>query len=472
MWTGSDRVLSDADAGRIHEASLQILDHTGVSIPDDGILDQLDRAGARVERTEKIAKIPPRLIEDLIPRAPTIIATYGRGDRKPFTIGEGITRSVSGFDATFIQDYGTVERRPITADEVGTFARLADRLPDIDIVGVQGIPQDVPQDRTEAHAVAMLLENTSKHILVAPDTGRSARVILKMVKTVTGADAIDERPVVSCHISPSAPLRWTPGACEVIREVVAEGVPFYILPAPIAGATSPVTLAGHLVQHNCQVLTGVVIAQVLREGHPVVYCNAHTIFNMREGNPLIATPETLLLRFAGAQMARRYGIPSHSIGFDTDAHIIDQQGIWEKALSAMACVSAGVDVMVNLGMYSTGLTVSYESLVIDHEIFSSLKRFQRGIDVTDEHLALDVIERIGTWGSYLEDEHTLRNFKGENWYPDISCRKLFERWIEDGASDMLTAAHEKAVTILAEPAHNYLDRGLRKELERIIASEQ
>ena len=113
----------------------------------------------------------------------------------------------------------------------------------------------------------------------------------------------------------------------------------------------------------------------MREGHPVVYCNAHTLFNMREGNPVIATPETMLLRFAGAQMARFYRIPSHSIGFDADAHIIDQQGVWEKSLSAMACVTAGIDVMVNLGMYSTGLTVSYESLIIDHEIFSKLRRF-------------------------------------------------------------------------------------------------
>ena len=472
MWTGSDRVLSDGDAAKIHKASLQVLEQTGVSILDDGILDHVEAAGARVDRTEHIAKILPSLIEDLIPRAPNLIVLHGRGDRKPFTIGEGITRAASGFDATFIQDYGTVERRPISKEEVGTFALLADRLTDIDIVGVQGIPQDVPQDETEAHAVAMLLTNTSKHILVAPDTGRSARAILKMVKTVTGTEDIGENPVVSCHVSPSAPLRWTPAACEVIREVVKNGVPFYILPAPIAGATSPVTLAGHLVLHNCQILSGLVIAQALHEGHPVVYCNAHTLFNMREGNPLITTPETLLLRFAGAQMARRYGMPSHSIGFDADAHIIDQQGIWEKALSAMACVNAGIDVIVNLGMYSTGLTVSYESLVIDHEMFSSLRRFQRGIDVTEEHLAVDVIQKIGTWGSYLEEEHTLKHFRSENWYPDISCRKLFERWTEDGAKDLLAVAHEKVQSMLSEPAHSHVDARLRKELDHIIETER
>jgi len=211
---------------------------------------------------------------------------------------------------------------------------------------------------------------------------------------------------------------------------------------------------------------------LMREGHPVVYCNAHTLFNMREGNPVIATPETLLLRFAGAQMARHYNMPSHSIGFDTDAHIIDQQGVWEKSLSAMACVTAGIDVMVNLGMYSTGLTTSYESLIIDHEVFSKLRRFQRGIDVTDEHLAIDVMEKIGTWGSYLEEEHTLHHFKSENWYPDISCRKLFERWIEDGAENMLAVAHKKAKSILSEPAKTYVGEALMKELDRTIEIEK
>jgi trimethylamine--corrinoid protein Co-methyltransferase len=472
MWTGSAQVLSEKDAIKIHESSLKILEHTGVNILNDEILIMMESAGAVVEKDEKIAKIPSKLIEEALHKAPATITLYGREDRDPFTIGEGTTRSASGFDATFIQDHGSVERRPITKDEVGIFARLADRLPDIDIVGVQGIPQDVPQDKTEAFAAQMLLQNTSKHILVAPDTGKSARAMLKMVSQVTGTVDIGSRPVLSVHISPSAPLRWTPAACDVILEVVRAGVPFYILPAPIAGATSPVTLAGHLVQHNCQILTGLLIAQLMREGHPVVYCNAHTLFNMREGNPVIATPETMLLRFAGAQMARHYNIPSHSIGFDTDAHIIDQQGAWEKALSAMACITAGIDVMVNLGMYSTGLTVSYESLIIDHEVFSMLRRFQRGIEMSNEHLALDVMERIGTWGSYLSEEHTLRHFKSENWYPDISCRKLFERWVEDGAEDMLEVAHKKATQLLSEPAETYVDEDLMKNLDRVIESEE
>jgi trimethylamine--corrinoid protein Co-methyltransferase len=231
-----------------------------------------------------------------------------------------------------------------------------------------------------------------------------------------------------------------------------------------------VTLAGHLVQHNTQILSGIVIAQVLSAGHPVVYCNAHTLFNMREGNPIIATPETMLLRFAGAQMARYYHVPSHSIGFDTDAHLVDQQCIWEKALSAMACVNARIDVLVNLGMFSTGLTVSYESLILDHEVFSLLKRFQEGIEVSKDHLAVDVIRKIGTWGSFLEEEHTLRHFKTENWYPDLSCRKLFENWTEDGSRDVHQVAHEQVNGLLQEKRQSHVAEDVALQLKRIIES--
>ena len=471
MLLGTTRVLSEQDIETIHSSSLEILEHTGVSILNDAILDQLDAAGARIDKKETIAKLPSGLIENAIADAPPTITLFGRNDRQPAAIGSGITRSASGFDAPFFQAHGSIERRPITKTEVAAFARLSDQLPDIDIVGVQGIPQDVPSNKSEVYAASLLLENTSKHVLVAPDTGQSARDMFEMIKVVTNTNDIGKRPVLSCHISPSAPLRWTPPACEVILEVVREGIPFYILPAPIAGATSPVTLAGHLVQHNCQILTGIVIAQVMRKGLPVVYCNAHTIFNMREGNPVIATPETLLLRFAGAQMARRYEIPSHSIGFDTDAHIIDQQGMWEKSLSAMACVTAGIDVMVNLGMYSTGLTVSYESLLIDHEIFSSLRRFQRGMEVSEDHLGIDAMKKIGTWGSFLEEEHTLKHFRSENWYPELSCRKLYERWIEDGAKDTLAVAHEKVKSMLSEPSRKYISRPQMMEIKRIIETE-
>ena len=464
------KVLSERDISLVHESSVRILVETGVMIQLPELLAKLGNAGAVIDRNSGIAKFPEKVVERFLGKAPERMFLFSRKDREPIEIGNGITRSISGFDATFSRDYGTGKKHPVTKEEVGNYAWIADRLENIDMVGNQGIPQDVPQEKAGAHSVEALLQNTAKHLIIAPDTGSAANTIYGMIGIATGKDDIGQEPVVSCHISPSAPLRWTPNACDIILETVKNGIPFLILPSPMAGITSPVTIAGHLVEHNTEILSGYIISQVLREGHPVVYCNAPTLFNMREGNPIIATPETMLLRIAGAQMARFYDIPCHSIGFDTDAHKTDQQCSWEKALTAMACVCAGIDFIVNLGMFSTGMTVSYEQLVLDDEVFGFLRRFQNGIEVSEDHLAVDVIQKIGSWGAYLEEDHTLKHFKKENWFPDVSCRKLFEPWENEGSLDAEATANKKALAILKRERRGYLDRKTKKEIERLIAA--
>jgi trimethylamine--corrinoid protein Co-methyltransferase len=478
-------VLSDGEVGRIHAASVEILERTGVLVQSEELAALLAQGGARVQPAgteqgssaggisagDRVVRFPAGLTERLVGRAPPTFRLYSRNGAPPMEVGLGVTRSVAGFDAPFFQDLDTGVRRPIRKADVANFARLADGLAEVDIVGNQGVPQDVPPGTEEAHAVAALLENTGKHLLVAPDTGPAARAIYRMMEAATGTGDLGARPAVCCHISPTSPLRWTPKACQIILETVPRGVPFLILPAPMAGATSPVTLAGHLTVHNTEILSGYLIAQILRGGHPVAYCNAHTLFNLREGDPLIATPETLLLRIAGAQMARFYRIPCHSIGFDTDAHLHDEQCAWEKALTALVGVQAGMDFLVNLGMFSTGLTVSYAQLLLDAELFGLLKRFARGIEAGEEQVARDLIERVGSWGAYLEEEHTLLHFRAENWYPELSCRKRFDPWQEAGSPDVVHTAREKAQAMLSREPKPYLDARRKSELERIIARE-
>ena len=468
MRLAYSQVLSRSELEAVHGATLQVLESTGTIVQSSSLQERLKSAGAMVDVKNDVVRYPPALVERAASTAPEAIKLFHRNGDGPMEIGHGQTRAVSGFDGTFLLDYSSGKRIPITKKHVGIFASLADRLENISIVGVQGIPQDVPQHIAEAHAVAELLINTGKHILIAPDTPEVAALAYDMIAAAVGSSDIGATPVVSCHISPSAPLRWTSKACDILQMTVRRGVPAYILPSPMAGATSPVTLAGHMVLHNAEVLSGLIITQVLEEGHPTVYCNPSTLFNLREGNPVIGTPETMLMRIAGAQLAKFYRIPSHAIGFDTDAHVVDQQSSWEKALTAVAGMQAGIDVMVNLGMFSTGLTVSYESMLLDHEVFSLLKRFARGIEVSEDHLAVEVINRIGTWGSFLEEEHTLRHFRNENWYPELSCRKLFETWESGGSSDALAAAHERVLELSSRRRPSYLDAPTIGQINRMM----
>jgi trimethylamine--corrinoid protein Co-methyltransferase len=463
-------VLSQKGIEEIHSASMMILERTGVLVQDEGLAGRLVKKGCVRGEGGNVC-FPRALTERLLGKAPHVFHLYSRNGREPLTVGEGVTRSVAGFDAPFFLDEASGERRAIRKQDVADFAWIAEQLDDVDIVGNQGIPQDVPAGTEEAHAVVSVLENTGKHMIVAPDTLPSAQAIYRMVAAATGTEDIGSRPVVSCHVSPTSPLRWTPKACQILEETISHGIPFLILPAPMAGATSPVTIAGHLTMHNTEILSGYLIAQLLREGQPVAYCNAHTIFNLREGNPLIATPETMLLRAAGTQMARFYRIPCHTIGFDTDAHISDAQSAWEKALSASIAVQAGADFMVNLGMFSTGCTVSFSQLVMDAEVFGFLKRYRQGIEVTPDTIAAELICKIGSGGAFLEEEHTLAHYRQENWYPEISCRRLLDPWKAAGGKDVVQVALEKALDLRGTPRTAFLDAGARKALTRIIQDE-
>lgn len=466
MRLAFSQALSNEEVEAIHHASLDVLKNTGTIVQSADLRETLRSAGASLDG--ETVKFPPHLLERAAQSAPEKIQLHSRNGAGALEIGNGDTRAVSGFDGTFIHDFESGKRIPITRSQVGTFAYLADQLDGIEIVGVQGIPQDVPQEKAEVIAVAELLKNTGKHILIAPDTAQSCGLAYEIIAAAVESDAIGNAPVVSCHVSPSAPLRWTSKACDILELTVDLGVPAFILPSPMAGATSPVTLAGHMVLHNAEMLSGIAIAQTLVEGHPTVYCNPQTLFNMREGNPIIGAPETMLLRIAGAQMARFYRMPSHSIGFDTDAHVLDQQSSWEKALTAVSAVQAGIDVVVNLGMFSTGLSVSYESMLLDHEVFCLLRRFVRGIEVSREHLGVEVINRIGTWGSFLAEDHTLRHFRDENWYPDISCRRLFESWQENGSLDTLAVAQNRIKELLGRKRPVYHDSKALRRIDEMV----
>ncbi|GAH28474.1 unnamed protein product, partial [marine sediment metagenome] len=199
----------------------------------------------------------------------------------------------------------------------------------------------------------------------------------------------------------------------------------------------PGNLAGVLTVHNAEVLSGIVISQLVRKGTPVVYGSAWTTFDMRQANVVIGAPETALMRIAGAQLARFYHIPSHTIGPDSDSHCLDEQNAWEKFLTLHSAFTSGVNLVVNAGMFATGLTVSFEQLVLDNEMAGIVYRLVEGIEISPQTIALGVIKRVGPKGNFLEEPHTLKYLRSsEHWEPKLSSRCVYEKWIEDGGKDV------------------------------------
>jgi len=461
-------ILSPQEVMEIDRATVEILSDIGVSIASEDACKLLEHAGAKVDYQTGIVKIPEALLRQSIHSATqTPLDLYDRNGDSFIRLEGRRTYNVSGFDATYIlNDSG--ERRPCTKSEVGEFAKLADALPNIHVVGPEAIPQDVHQRSAELHAVEAILDNTKKHCLFAPSDKEVARAVFEMVRVATGRNDIASKPPITSMASPTSPLRWEKNAVESLLESAAAGVPLHIISQPIAGITAPMSLTGVLLLQNVEELTGVVITQLVRPGTHVIYGFVPTILDMKEANSIIASPEGSIMRIASCQVARHYGLPCLSAGPDSDSHVHDEQTAWEKAITGFSIFLGGADLMLNPGMFSSGMIASFEQLVIDNEVLGYLERVVRGTEVNEEALAVTLIRKVGHGGQFLREPHTLKQFKNELWMPDISCRSAFGRWINRGGHDVVATAREKAQKILTEHHPEELNRDVKSALAKIV----
>lgn len=464
------KVLSENDLDAIHEASLRVLADAGVAIHSPRVLGMLADAGVAVDMETRMAKLSTDVVERCLQTTPKDLTLCDRLGRPALPLNSGRSFAASGHNAIYVLEPEGV-RRPARKRDVAEFARLSDALTNISAVGVQAMPQDVHPAASLLHGVEACFCSTTKHLYFSPDSAGVTASLIEMVRVIAGTENLSEKPIATCQLSSTSPLYWESGAVESLLQVARSGMPCCLLPQPYSGVTSPITLAGTLVVHNAEALSGIVISQIARPGAPVIYGSAWTTFDMREGNVTIGSPEAVLLRIAGAQLAGYYGLPSHTIGPDTDAHCLDEQTGWEKALTLAGAVAAGVDLIVNAGMLATGLTVSFEQLVMDDEMIGMAARMREGISVSDSTLAARLIGEVGPAGSFVTCEHTLGNLRsGEHWLPLVSNRQVYDRWIGRGAVDIAASARAEAARILAEHIPDPLDDAEALELRRIVES--
>jgi trimethylamine--corrinoid protein Co-methyltransferase len=270
-----------------------------------------------------------------------------------------------------------------------------------------------------AHACHAIWRHCGKPLYFSPDHDRVMRVIVEMARVVAGANDLRARPLAICQVSPTSPLQWEQGAADSLILAARAGFPVAVLPEPFCGVSAPVSLAGTLVMHHAETLSGVVLANAARTGAPIIYGSAWTTFDMRVGNVSIGAPETMLLRIAGGQLARHCRLPYHCIGPDTDSQLIDYQSATEKTSTAWAALCGGVNVFVNCGMIATGMTVGMDQLVLDDELAGYMKRIAAGIRVDRETLASDAIREVGPAGNFLTHDLTLALMRS----PSIGFRR-------------------------------------------------
>jgi trimethylamine--corrinoid protein Co-methyltransferase len=462
-------VLSEAEIKQIHEATIDILSRCGVQVGSPRMFAFLKSRGLSVDADRRIVRFSRSCIEDSLARIPRQFEVFDREGKFAFVLGDGVTKIAAGHNAVFWVDSQTGKTRPSAVADVELFARICDDLPAIDMIGIPVMPQDVPDpSATLLYGVRAVVENSRKPIFFSTDRASVNNAVIAMLKAVFPGD-LKTQPYGISQLSPTSPLFWEEGVCEAIMDMADTGVPLAILPEPNAGVSSPYTLAGLLTVNNAECLSGLAMCQMLRPGMKVMYANSWTATDMRTAAALVGSTEMNVCRIAGAQLARFYRVPSHTTAPNSDNHAHDEQNAWEKTFSTFCSVAAGNDLIVNCGMFATGMTCSHEQLIMDEEISAMSRRIAAGIRVNNETIAKDLIMEIGPHGTgYLMSEHTMSWLRSDEYLePRVSVRGPRAAWEKAGARDTYQLARDK-VKAYDGPAKHPLDSRRRAELDEIV----
>ncbi|MDR0718947.1 MAG: trimethylamine methyltransferase family protein [Treponema sp.] len=463
------KVLSEKEIAEIHDVTVKVLSETGVRVLSEKALDMLEKGGATVDKTAKTAKFSPGLIDRCIKSVPREFALYNREGTESMVIGDRNPKYAAGHNAIFMVDPFTNKRRYSKVEDIEQFGIIADKLTDIDIVGIPLNPQDVPPKETLLYAIKALYETTGKPLFFSTDSYAVNHSAIEMMKATAKNGDIAQYPNAVSQLSPTSPLYWEAGAIDSLIDTSTNMVPLVILPEPIAGLTAPYSVSGLLTMHNAETVSGIVISQTAKKGAPLLYGSSWTTYDMKNNTAIIGSPETTLLRIAISQMADYYNVPAHTTAPNDDANAHDEHMTWEKVLSSFCSAGARNDIIMNSGMFSCGLSISLEQLILDDEMNGYERRICRGINVTGEAISADTIQRIGHGESFMMEDLTFKNLRsGEFHAYKMQYLPNYKNWMDAGAPDAVAVANRKAKEYLSGGSAHPLDEKRKDALAEII----
>jgi trimethylamine--corrinoid protein Co-methyltransferase len=445
-------LLTHAEINKIDRAGRKILKRVGVKILDRHTLEILKASGARVDFKEDRVWFSGKWLDKMIAKAPQQFTLYSRDGRNNLHLGSGNVYFGNGGRVFQILDMGTDGYRPTILKDVVNTARFVDRLDNIRFYIIACQAHDLAPEFYHLNDFFHAFSNTTKHVMGGCDTLEGVKQLWRLATFMAdGEDLLKKRPFVSVITNPISPLTLDGNTLKILAFCVLNEIPVTCAPAPIAGATSPATLAGTLAQLHAEALAGVSIAQVFNPGARVLYGAVPTAMDLRTMDLTMGSVETAMMNTCAVHLAKRYKLPIYASAGVTDAKVPDIQSGFEKGVSCLQVAMAGADyIHLAAGMLDSGNSISYEQFIIDNEILGMVLRLIRGVDVDAETLAVNTIENVGPGGNYITEEHTVNHMFSQFFYPTLAIRMNFDRWQEKGKPTPLSNAHELARTWLEE----------------------
>ncbi|MBN1483227.1 MAG: trimethylamine methyltransferase family protein [Chloroflexia bacterium] len=462
-------LLSDELVEQIVAEAMQLLLDPGVRVHNQDALDLLEQAGARVDRQSQIAHIPETIVRRALHTAPSEFYLYNLDGQAVVHYGQDSVQFDPGSAAITILDSETQEQRPpLTADFI-KFVKLVETIPQLDAQATTLICADVPEEIGDLYRLYIALNYMRKPIVTGAFRKDTWWVMKDMLAAVAGGEkALADKPIAVFDVCPSPPLLWSDLTCQNMIDCARHGIPSELVSMPLAGATAPVTIAGSVVQHTAECLSGVTICQLAQEGAPIVWGGSPAAFDMREGTTPMGAVGTWMIDCAYTQVGKSLGMPTHAYLGMSDAKVVDAQCGLESSGGAIMAALAGVNMVSGAGMMDFESCQSYEKLVIDAEIIGMAKRLVAGIDPRTEPIALDLMRKLGHRADYLAESHTLKWFRQEQYIPsDVIDRGSLDAWQKKGSKTAFERAKDRVRELLERYEPSPISTELRAELRRI-----
>lgn len=435
--------LTTDQMDQLHLATLDILEHVGVKICEPEALQLLGDAGARV--TDDLVKIPTWMVQQALNTAPCKIVIYDRQGNRSMTLEKGKIYYGTGSDTPHIIDIDTGKRRKAVKQDTINATIIVDALENIDFVMSMARASDVPEIRSDRHHFEAMTLNSTKPIIFDAHDRQGLLDIIEMASLVRGGKKeLAEKPYIMHYSEPISPLVHSRVGLEKLLTAAENWIPLVYAPAVMCGATGPVTTAGALVIANAEILSGLVIHQLKAKGAPFIYGGGTPPLNMITTVCSYGDPQGILGAVSLVQLSHFYNLPSFTLAGCTDSQCFDQQAAMEGGFNLLMSALVGGNLIHDLGYIGSGLTYSLEYLILCNEGVGAIKFLTRGLEITPETLALDLIEKVGPGGHFLSEQHTMDHFRSQMHFTRMFNRNNYQNWeaagskcFADGANDLL-----------------------------------
>ncbi|WP_067563407.1 trimethylamine methyltransferase family protein [Halofilum ochraceum] len=460
--------LSDEGVERLHDASMRVLENTGIDFRDPVALEDWRQAGAEVDGQR--VRIPRGLIMEKLRTVPERIRLHARDPAKSVELGGNSSIFVPMTGAPFIRDLDD-KRRSGTIADLNNFHRLAHMESGLhSSAHVICEPMDIPVGHRHLWITYSSMAHSDKTFMGMSTTRTRAEDVMEMVKILFGADYVEDHPVVTGNINGNSPLVWDESMLGALRAFSRHNQPVLCSPFVLGGANTPAHTLASVAQLNAEAVAALAYTQIVRPGAPAIYGHYLSTVSMRSGAPMAGTPEISQMNFLVGQMARYYGVPWRTSGSLGGAKTFDAQAGYESASTLTATILAGANYVWHAaGWNEAGMHCSMAKFVVDAEQCAMAHKLGRGAEWDDFEEALATIDDVGPGGHFLGTEYTQKNFQRAFFIPNRFDNDNYEQWAANGEQEITARALNYARNQLNEYEQPALDPAVDEALRDYIA---